>query len=819
MKLVVIEGPGKRATIKKYLGDGYEVFATKGHVRDLPIHGLGVDIKNNFAPKYEILPDKQDVIKSLEGVASKADQILLATDPDREGEAISWHVANVLKLNPQDNIRIEFNEISKNAVQKAIKEPRAIDLRLVDAQQTRRILDRIVGYKLSPILCRKIQPKLSAGRVQSVTLKLVVEREREIIHFKPEEWWSINALLSKLDENSKSFKATLLNKGDKKIKITSAQGKDDFLADINGQQWRIAGIKKSVTKSHPPAPYITSSMQQDALNKMGMTLKRTTMAAQNLYEGVELVDRGKTALITYIRTDSVRVSPEAQQMAKNYILSKYGEKYYPATPNIYKSKKSAQDAHEAIRPIYIDITPESVRSSLPDDQYKLYKLIYERFLASQMSDATYNSVSVDIAVKDYTFRATGRTPIFDGFTALYQEYVPKDKEKDDETTQAHIPELTEGEIVDLLDLKTEQKFTKPPARYTEASLVKAMEEKGIGRPATYTPTITVLFNRKYVENEGKYIRPTELGCSVTDLLVQHFPDIMDVGFTAEMESDLDEIADGNKDWHKVLALFYEDFSKEMAEAGEAIKSHIEETDEICDKCGSKMIIRTGRYGRFMCCSNYPKCKNIKNIEGEEDSSAIETNEVCPNCGSKLVTRTGKYGKFLSCSNYPTCTYTKNIGENSEKKETDIVCEKCGHKMIERTSKFGKFLACSNYPECKNTLNIGQNGEVEAKPESKISDSDTCPQCGGILVVKTGKFGKFVACSNYPNCNYIKNNKQKSAPVPTDVICDKCGGKMVERVGKFGKFLACGNYPNCKNIKPLVQQNGGPDETNKNKMEN
>lgn len=812
MKLVVIEGPGKRATIKKYLGEDYEVFATKGHVRDLPVHGFGVDINNNFSPEYEILPDKKDVVKSLESIASRADQILLATDPDREGEAISWHVAHVLKLNPQDNIRIEFNEISKNAVQKAIKQPRALDLRLVDAQQTRRILDRIVGYKLSPILCRRIQPKLSAGRVQSVTLKLVVEREREIINFKPEEWWAVNATLSKLGDKTKSFKATLLNKNSKKFKIATEQEKDAFLLDIADQPWSIANIKKSVTKSHPPAPYITSSMQQDALNKMGMSLKRTTQSAQNLYEGVELPGKGKTALITYIRTDSVRVSPEAQQMAKDYILSKYGEKYYPETPNIYKSKKSAQDAHEAIRPIYIDITPESVKGHIPEDNYKLYKLIYERFLASQMSSATYNSVSVDVAVKDYTFRATGRTPVFDGYTRLYQEYVPKDKEKD-ESAQAHIPELVEGEVVDLIGLKTEQKFTKPPARYTEASLVKAMEEKGIGRPATYTPTISVLFNRKYVENEGKSIRPTELGFAVTDLLVEHFPDVMNIGFTADMESDLDEIADGEKDWHQVLDIFYQGFKKQMDQALASLHSAVEPTDEICDKCGGEMIIRTGRYGRFMCCSNYPKCKNIKDIRGEGDGGAPAevTGEVCPECGANLVVRKSKFGKFISCSNYPTCTYKRNVDGSTSAKETDIVCEKCGHKMVERNGKYGKFLACSNYPECKNIKNLDESGAIVADKNDALQEGGACPKCGSPLVIKTGRYGKFLACSNYPNCDFIKNNRQTATPKETEEVCEKCGSKMVERMGRYGKFLSCSNYPNCKNLKPLPKAQNAQSE--------
>lgn len=809
MKLVVIEGPGKRATIKKYLGDGYEVFATKGHVRDLPVHGLGVDINDNFTPRYEILPDKQDVIKSLESVASRADQIFLATDPDREGEAISWHVAHVLNLDPKDNIRIEFNEISKNAVQKAILQPRALDLRLVDAQQTRRILDRIVGYKLSPILCRKIQPKLSAGRVQSVTLKLVVDREREISGFKPEEWWAISANLSKQNDKTQTFKAALLNKNGKKVKITDAQQKDEFLAEIAGQQWNVANIKRTVTHSHPPAPYITSSMQQDALNKVGLSLKRTTMAAQSLYEGVELPGKGKTALITYIRTDSVRVAPEAQKMAKDYILDKFGAKYYPDTPNVYKSKKSAQDAHEAIRPIYITVTPESVKGHIPDDCYKLYRLIYERFLASQMSSATYNSVSVDVAVQKYTFRATGRTPVFDGYTILYQEYEPKDKDKEDDSAQASIPELSQGEVLDLLGLKTEQKFTKPPARYTEASLVKAMEEKGIGRPATYTPTISVLFNRQYVENEGKSIRPTQLGCAVTDLLVQNFPDVMDIGFTADMESDLDEIADGEKDWHQVLDVFYQNFKKQMDAAASSLQAPIEQTDEICDKCGSAMIIRAGKYGKFMCCSNYPKCKNIKNLKGDSSGLPVEeTEETCPDCGAKLVIRAGKYGKFYSCSNYPECTFKRKFGEAASSRETDILCEKCGHKMLEREGKYGKFLACSNYPNCKNIKNLDESGAgmgaADATSQAGAS-GEICPQCGSYLVIKTGKYGKFLACSNYPNCDYIKNNRQKVAPKETEFVCEKCGSKMLEKMGRYGKFLACSNYPNCKNLRPLPKQ--------------
>ncbi len=775
MKLVVIEGPGKRATIKKYLGNDYEVFATKGHVRDLPVHGFGVDLNNNFEPKYEIMADKKEVISSLKETASKAQQILLATDPDREGEAISWHVANVLGLNPNDNIRIEFNEISKDAVQHAIQQPRGIDERLVNAQQARRVLDRIVGYKLSPIISKKIQPKLSAGRVQSVTLKLVVDREREIINFKPEEWWAITANLSKIGQVDKQFNATLLKKDGKKIKLKNAQEKDEFLSDVANKDWKVTSIKKSVTKSHPPAPYITSTMQQDALNKLGMTLKRTTLAAQNLYEGVEIEGRGKTALVTYIRTDSVRVSPEAQKLARDYIVSKYGPKYCPEKPNIYKSKKSAQDAHEAIRPIYIDLKPEDVKGSLTDDNYKLYKLIYERFLASQMTDATYNSVSLDIDVDKYTFRATGHTPIFAGYTVLYQEYVPKDKE--DTETISNIPELNEGELLDLLGLKTDQKFTKPPARFTEASLVKTMEERGIGRPATYTPTITVLFNRKYTENEGRYIKPTELGCSVTDLLVQYFPEIMDVAFTANMEDDLDEIANGKKEWHNVISNFYTGFKKELDNANEALKTLVEETDEICEKCGSKMVIRQGKYGKFMACSNYPNCKNIKNIAGENEGVEEETDEICPECGNKLVIKVGKYGKFMACSNYPECAFKKNLGENNAVVETDQICEKCGHKMVERVGKYGKFLACSNYPKCKNIVSVNKT-------------VGKCPLCGKEVVEKRNKKGDiFYGCSGYPTCNMIFKD------APTGELCPTCGNSILRKNGKDEIKDYCAN-PNC-----------------------
>ena len=670
--LVIIEGIGKRETIQKYLGKDYEVFATKGHVRDLPVRTLGIDMQNHFEPKYEIMPDKKDIIKRLKERAQKSERVYLATDPDREGEAISWHIAYILNLDCKDDVRIEFNEISKNAITKALEQPRAIDIDLVNAQQARRVLDRLVGYKLSPIISKKIQPKLSAGRVQSVTLELVVDREREIENFKPEEYWNITAILSKQGDSA-TFSAPLFAKGDEKIKIHNAEGKDAVLQNIKDAKYVIKNIKKSVTKSNPPAPYITSTMQQDALNKLGMSLKRTSSAAQSLYEGVEIAGEGKTALITYIRTDSVRVSPQMQTEAKDFIIKNYGAKFAPEKPNFYKVKKSAQDAHEAIRPIHLEISPESIKNQVASDLYKLYKIIYERFLASQMTSATFDSVSAEIQANDYTFKATGRTPVFAGYTKIYQEYVIKDKDEEEQKT---LPPLTEGEVVDCKDVKTEQKHTKPPARYTEASLVKTMEEKGIGRPATYVPTITTLEYRTYTEKEGKQLKPTHLGCVVCDTLRKHFPDIMDISFTAKMEDTLDEIATGKDKWQQVVENFYKEFKVELEEASgspDRVEMPVEVSDVVCEKCGAKMVVRTGRYGKFLACPNFPNCKNIKSID-----IVVGT---CPKCGSNLLEKIGKSGKkFYGCSGYPNCNFVCWDKPTGEK------CPKCGDILLQKGGK-------------------------------------------------------------------------------------------------------------------------------------
>ena len=678
MKLVIIESPFKREALKKYLGSGYEVFATKGHIRDLPQKAFGIDLKNNFEPKYEIVPEKKQMIEDLRKKAQQADEVLIATDPDREGEAISWHVANILGFKSDKNCRIEFNEISKKAVTKALENPRKIDLKLVNAQQARRVLDRLVGYKLSPILCKKIAPKLSAGRVQSVALKLVVDREREIEAFVPEEYWTVQAFLKK-GENI--VKANLVSFNKKKFVPKNKEEVDTLLSAVQGKKFTITEIKKSKTKSHAPAPFTTSTMQQDALNKLGMSLARTTSSAQQLYEGVDVEGEGKIALITYIRTDSVRVSTDAQNACREFIKEKYGSEYLPEKPNIYHTKESAQDAHEAIRPITMDITPEMTQKTLSNDNYRLYKLIYERFLASQMSEAEYASVSVNFNCENYGFKVSGRTMEFAGYTKVYKEFVEKEGE---EGLAGKLPKMEEGESLDCDKLATEQKFTKPPARYTEASLVKAMEEKGIGRPATYASTITVLTSRHYTEKEGKYLHPTELGRKVTTYLEKFFSSVINVKFTAHMEQRLDDIANKDEDWHNVVSNFWQGFEGLLGRADASslsMKEPPKETDITCEKCGGKMVIRDGRYGKFLACSNFPKCKNTRPIEAE-----VKKVGICPECGSAMVERKSKKGKiFYSCERYPDCKFMSWDVTTGKK------CPKCSSPLIVK----GKKIKCSS----------------------------------------------------------------------------------------------------------------------------
>lgn len=683
LELVIIEAPAKRETLKKYLGNGYDVFATKGHIRDLPAKSLGLDVKNRFEPKYEIMPDKKELIAELKNKASKADEVLIATDPDREGEAIAWHIANVLNLPENKKCRIQFNEISQKAVQNALTNPRVIDKNLVSAQQARRVLDRIVGYKLSPILCKKIKPRLSAGRVQSVALKLVVDREKEIEAFIPDEYWPISAIL--FNKNHVSFKASLEKYKGKKFTVSNENDAKNIVQFLKNSSFKVDVLKKSVTKSHAPAPFTTSTMQQDALNKAGMSIKRTTSSAQQLYEGVEIAGEGKIALITYIRTDSTRVSIDAQNSCREFAKNFYGDKFVPEKPNIYSTKAGAQDAHEAIRPINMNLTPEKVKESLSPDNYKLYKLIYERFLASQMSDAVYSNVIATISADDYQFKAVGKTMEFAGYTAAYKEF-----EGDEKQEISKLPALEEGDVLNPQDIITEQKFTKPPARYTEASLVKAMEEKGIGRPATYAATILVLLSREYVYKEGKSLLPTQLGRNVTEYLEKFFSSVINVKFTAHMENRLDDIATKNDDWHGVVESFWSGFSKLLSESDASdfsLKAPPVETDVICDKCGNKMLLREGKYGKFLGCSNFPKCRNIMPYQQEQKIFGK-----CPECGGDILARKSKKGKtFYSCKNYPNCKFMSWYPTTGEKcpncqapliiKNKIITCSKCDYKQI------------------------------------------------------------------------------------------------------------------------------------------
>ncbi len=773
MKLVVIEGAGKVKTVEKYLGKDYKVFATKGHIRDLPVRSLAVNVKKNFEPKYEIMPDKKSTVEELKRLAAKSDAIYLATDPDREGEAISWHIANVLGLDEKAPVRVEFNEISQKAVQKGLSHPREINLNLVDAQQARRVLDRLVGYKVSPVLCKKIQSNLSAGRVQSVTLRLIVEREREIRAFKPEEYWPFWSIVKSGDGMNVKLSLATLNK--KKLTLKSKEEVDDTIAALKDKDYVVTKVKKTVTKSHAPAPFITSSMQQDALNKLGMTLQQTSSAAQALYEGVDIPGEGKIALITYIRTDSTRVSPDAITAAREFISEKFGKDYVPEKPNYYASKKSAQDAHEAIRPITLGRTPESLKDVLNKYHYRLYKLIYERFMASQMSEAKYNSVSVEVTAGNYGFKVNGKTPLFKGYTAVYSAYV--DDSKEDDEQNARLPEMNEGDILTLVEHKYEQKFTKPPARYTEASLVKLMEEKGIGRPATYVPTVTLLGTRNYIEKDGKYLVPTKLGEEVTDMLVRYFPDIMDVKFTANMEEKLDDIEYGGKVWQNVVGEFYDGFEDKIAAANGdsfSLKAADEVSNIKCDKCGALMVVRNGKFGKFLACPNYPKCKNTKPIEtlddGEikpqsngdsfslrpasgstapEESTAPEaTGEVCEKCGRPMVLRKGRYGNFLACSGYPECKNIRNIMTVKSDTDGDYgKCPKCGKPIKKIVTRKATFYGCTGYPDCDFTS------------FDSIAD-EKCPKCGAYTVVKDQKNGKYIKCSN-KNCDYKRNLDKKN----------------------------------------------------------
>ena len=686
-KLVIVESPAKAKTIKKYLGRGYQVVASMGHIRDLPKSKLGVDLENDFEPKYINIRKQSQTIKDLKAEAKKSKQIFLATDPDREGEAISWHLAQLLNLDQEEANRVTFNEITKTGVQNGMAHPRSIDMDLVNAQQTRRILDRLVGYQISPFLWKKIRSGLSAGRVQSVVVSLIVEREEEIRAFVPQEYWSIDAKLrTEMDRTltpaKRTFQAKFYGKGSEKLELHTKEETDEVLRALENQPFVVKELKTSVRQKRPAPPFITSTLQQEASRKLGFQSRRTMKAAQELYEGVDVEGYGTLGLITYMRTDSLRLSDEAKQAASEFILERYGKDYLPETPRVYKSRSNAQDGHEAIRPTTPSIVPSAVKDSLTADQYKIYKLVWERFMASQMANCQLQVVQASIDVNGYTFRASGHTVLFDGYTVLYEE-----GRDDDKAEEGALPKLTEGETLTVQSLQGAQHFTTPPPRYTEATLIKTLEENGIGRPSTYAPTISTILARNYVERQSKQLVPTPLGEAVDALMKEHFHEFVEVDFTANMESELDKIEHGEEYWKQAIRDFYTGFSKDLEKAEETIGSDKivlpdEVSDVICEKCGRNMVVKSGRFGKFLACPGYPECKNTKKL-------VTETGGECPLCGGKMLEQKSKKGKiFYGCSRYPECNFMTWDQPVSER------CPKCGKTLFKKGGRSGK-LVCLN----------------------------------------------------------------------------------------------------------------------------
>jgi DNA topoisomerase-1 len=785
--LVIVESPAKARTINKFLGRNFTVKASMGHVRDLPKKSLGVDEKKDFKPTYEILPGRKKVIEDLKKAADGAEKVFLAPDPDREGEAICWHLAEILRKTNKNLHRVMFNEITRRAVLHGIENPAKIDANKVDAQQARRILDRLVGYKISPLLWDKVRRGLSAGRVQSVALRIVVEREREIQAFRPEEYWTLGALLE--GAAPPSFEARLVKVEDKKADLKTQQDTDAVVRALKGAAFVVRSVESKEKKKNPVPPFITSKLQQDASRKLGFTVKKTMTLAQRLYEGMDLGDLGTVGLITYMRTDSTRIAPEAMQEVRDHIVRAHGAEYLPDEPRFYKSGKMTQGAHEAIRPTSMDLSPERVRHFLQKDEFLLYSLIWNRFVASQMKPAVFDVTTTDIEAGRCLFRATGSTMKFAGYLAVYQEYIERKKEEpgavpeEDESARA-LPPLAVGERLRLKKLDPKQHFTQPPPRFTEASLVKELEENGIGRPSTYATILATLQNREYVEKtDGKFV-PTELGVTVTDLLVEHFGDIVDVRYTARMEEELDEIEEGRLHYVDALKEFHRQFVKDLKAAAanmENIKTKEEPTDRTCEKCGRPMVIKWGRYGRFIACSGYPECKNTQEIAANGNGGP----------GGAVASAAGPGGGTAEPPAIP---------------EDHGTCEKCGSKMVLRKGRFGPFIACSAYPKCRNTKKIAVDREgkitVTRKPDRILSEP--CPQCGKPLAVKDGRFGEFTACSAYPECRYIKLKE-----VGLDCPRDGCGGRIVERRSRRGRvFFGCSNYPKCEFVtwyRPIAER--------------
>lgn len=756
--MVIVESPAKARTIEKYLGKAYTVRASAGHIKDLPKKSLGVDTENDFQPTYQIISGKAKIVNELKKIAKNFEAIYLAADPDREGEAICQHLAEELNGTGERKIyRVLFNEITESAILDAFKNPSSIDQNKVGAQQARRILDRLVGYQVSPLLWQKVRRGLSAGRVQTVALRMVVEREKEIRAFKSEEYWNFTAHLKA--QNPPPIEAKAVKLDGKKFKISNQEEADQLLLELRSSDFVISGVNKKKRKRNPVPPFITSKLQQEASQKLRFSVKKTMVLAQHLYEGIEMGAEGRVGLITYMRTDSTRVSDTALSELREYVKAHFGDAYLPSKPVGYKSKKGAQDAHEAVRPTSVLRTPEKVKGFVERDEYRLYQLIWRRFVASQMNPALFDQTAMVIDAGRTQFKAVGTIMRFDGFMKVYQA----DEEKADlDENKKILPAVVEGETLEVTELLPEQKFTQPPARYNEATLIKALEEKGIGRPSTYAQILSVIM-RDYVQKDERRFVPTEVGEAVIELLVVNFEEIFAYDYTAKLEQDLDEIESGREDWVHTLQEFYTEFSKELEQASKNMKNLKKEeipTGEKCEKCSGEMVIRWGRFGRFMACSKYPECKNTREVPKEGDEASQE----------------------------------------EEVALEELRCEQCGKPMVRKKGRFGEFWACSGYPECKNTQKLSSPGEQIESIE--VPDED-CPQCGSKLMQKNGPYGAFVACGNYPDCRYIKQQT-------TGVDCPDCGkGQIVRRRSRRGRiFYGCSAFPECKFVlwkKPIDQK--------------
>jgi DNA topoisomerase-1 len=800
--LVIVESPSKAKTINKYLGSAYKVLASVGHVKDLPKKKIGIDFDNNFEPTYEVIKGKEKVLQELRSAAKDVETIYVATDPDREGEAIGWHIQEELQgkgKNKKTVQRVMFNEITKSAIQESFKHPTNINKDLVDAQQARRLLDRIVGYQVSPLLWDKVRRGLSAGRVQSVALRLVVEREREILAFIPTEYWTIAANLS--SALPPPFEARLYKVGDKTVKTTDfdkdpkktdfhikdKKQADKIVADLEREQFIVSSVSTKEKKRNPVPSFITSKLQQEASRKLRFNVRKTMQVAQRLYEGIELGEEGAVGLITYMRTDSTRVADSALAEVRDLIGSQYGPQYLPEKAIHYRSKKGAQDAHEAIRPTSSLRTPDSMAKFLSKDELALYKLIWQRFVASQMMPALFDQTTIDIkAGKEYLLRATGSVLKFDGFLKVYEEGKDEKDEEDDEQA-LRLPQVKEGEELKLNRVLPDQHFTDPPPRFTEATLVKALEEKGIGRPSTYASIMTVIQDREYVaKKEGRFF-PTDLGMIVNDLLVESFDDLFNVAYTAHMEEELDEVEEGKMVWTDTLSEFYEKFTKDLAFAKENMRDVKRQeiiTEEKCENCGSFMAKKFGRFGEFLACTNYPECKTTRDLpkihdEGGEETAEAAAEETCENCGKPMVMKRGRFGQFLACTGYPECKTTRKIQKGGGFAAPDVVleevCPKCGKNLVVKQGRFGPFTPCSNYPTCKYV--------------KQETTGVNCPDCGGDIVVKRGKAKRsFYGCSNYPDCKFALWDK------PIARTCPECGAAfLVVKAQKNGpRLLTCRN---------------------------